>query len=72
MHCLQNGFIAFSISKQKQSNTIRRKVLSEIDAHQKLQFTTFSYSGPSGIFVLTESRILLKPVLGGVRICRNS
>ena len=28
----------------------------------------FSYSGPSGILVLTESRIPLKPVLGGLRI----
>ena len=29
---------------------------------------SFSYSGPSGILVLVESRIPLKRVLGGVRI----
>ena len=28
----------------------------------------FSYSGPSGILVLMESRIPLKPVLRGVKI----
>ena len=31
----------------------------------------FSYSGPSEYWVLMESRIPLKPVLGGVRIVEH-